>query len=80
MEDLITVAEVEGHRAAIIASALESHGLTVFLENENTSNLLPHLAIPAKIRVPKDQAAQAQEVLQAIPPQTDDPESIEFED
>ena len=80
MEDLITVAEVEGHKAGFIQSVLESHGITVFVENENASSMLPYLAIPAKIRVPKDQVAKAQEALQAIPPESDDPESIELED
>jgi hypothetical protein len=80
MDNLVTVAEVDGSRAAIMASILESHGLTVFIENENSSVMLPHLVIPAKIRVPRDQVAKAQEVLQAMPPKSDDPESIELED
>ena len=80
MGDLITVAEVEGHRVAFVASILESHGLTVFVENENTSNMLPYLVTAAKIQVPKEQAVKAQEVLQAIPPASEDPEDIELED
>ena len=80
MDDLVTITEVEGHRASYVASILESHGLTVFIEDENTSSMLPNLPIGAKLRVPKDQVAKAQEVLQAIPPESDDPESIELED
>ena len=80
MGDLITVAEVEGQKAAFVASLLESHGLNVFIENENTSNMLPYLAILAKIRVPKDQVTKAQEVLQAIPPESEDPEAVELDD
>ncbi len=80
MDNLVTVAEVDGSRAAIIASILESHGLTVFVENENASVMLPHLVIPAKVRVPEDQVVKAQEVLQAIPPASDDPENIDLED
>jgi len=80
MDNLVTVAEVDGSRAAIMASILESHGLTVFIENENTSVMLPHLIIPAKLRVPRDQVIRAQEVLQEIPPASDDPESIELDD
>jgi len=80
MDNLVTVAEVDGCRAAIMASILESHGLTVFIENENTSTMLPHLAIPAKIRVPRDQVIRAQEALQATPPASDDPDCIELED
>jgi len=80
MDNLVTIAEVDGSRAAIMAAILESHGLTVFIENENASVMLPHLIVPAKIRVPKDQEIKAQEVLQAIPPASDDPESIELDD
>ena len=80
MEDLITVAEVEGHKAGFIQSVLESQGITVFVENENASIMLPYLAIPAKIRVPKDQVAKAREALQAIPPESEDPENIELDD
>ncbi len=80
MEDVVIVAEVEGHRAAMIVSVLESHDLTVFVEDESSSNMLPFLAIPVKIRVPKEQAARAQEVLQSIPPESEDPEGIELED
>lgn len=42
--------------------------------------MLPYLAILAKIRVPKDQVTKAQEVLQAIPPESEDPEAIELDD
>jgi hypothetical protein len=80
MEDVVIVAEVEGHRAAMIVSVLESHDLTVFVENESSSNMLPFLAIPVKIRVPKEQVARAQEVLQSIPPESENPEGIELED
>ncbi len=80
MADLVTIAEVEGHRASYVASILESHGLTVFIENENASSMLPHLSIGAKLRVPKDQVAKAQEALQAIPPESADPGNIELED
>jgi len=80
MEDLVTIAEVDGNRASLMASILESHGLTAFIENENTSTMLPHLAIPAKIQVPRDQVVKAQEALQAIPPVSDDPESIELDE
>ena len=75
MEQLITIAEVEGHQASYIASLLESHGLTVFIENENTSSMLPHLAIPAKLRVPKDQAAKALDILQMTPGESMGPET-----
>jgi hypothetical protein len=80
MDDLVIIAEVEGHRASYVASILESHGLTVFIENENASNMLPNLPVGAKLRVPKDQVAKAQEALQAIPPESDDPERIELDD
>lgn len=80
MDNLVTITELEGHRAAYLASILESHGLTVFIENENASNMLPHLPIGAKLRVPKDQVAKAQELLKAIPPESEDPESIELDD
>ena len=80
MEDFVIITEVEGHRASYVASILESHGLTVFIENENASNMLPNLPIGAKLRVPKDQVAQALEALQAIPPESVDPESIELDE
>jgi len=42
--------------------------------------MLPYLAILAKIRVPKYQVTKAQEVLQAIPPESEDPEAVELDD
>jgi len=42
MEDLVTIAEVEGHRVSYVASILESHGLTVLIKDENTSSMLPN--------------------------------------
>ncbi len=80
MEELVTVAEVEGSRASLVAALLENQGLTVFIENENTSVMLPHLAIYAKVRVPRDQVDAAREALQAAPPMDDDSDDIELDD
>ncbi len=80
MEDFVIVAEVEGYRASYVASILESYGLTVFIENENASNMLPNLPISAKLRVPRDQVAKAQEALEGIPPESENPENIELDD
>ena len=43
MEDLITVAEVEGHKAGFIQSVLESHGITVFVENARKTKGVTHI-------------------------------------
>jgi len=65
MGNLITIAEVEGPKADFIKSVLETHGITVFVENPHTSSILGRqMAITAKIRVPEDQIDKAQEILQ----------------
>ena len=80
MGNLVTIAEVESHQVAIIKSALEVHGVTVFVDNANMNNLFGHLTlIPAKIQVSEDQIKKAQRVLQAIK-EDEVTEDIEFDD
>ena len=67
MGNLITIAEVEGPKADFIKSVLETHGITVFVENPHTSSILGRqMAITARIQVPEDQIDKAQEILQTI--------------
>jgi len=67
IENFITITEVEGQKADLIKSILESHGITVFTENVNTSNMLPYLDIPVKIQIPKEQSERAINILQQNP-------------
>ncbi len=73
MEDLVTIAEVKGHEADYIKSVLESHGVTVFVDNANMNYMTRLQMVPAKIQVPKDQADNAQKVMQTIGKQEDKP-------
>ena len=80
MDSMVMVAEVEGYRASFVASILESHGLNVFIENENATNMLPLANMYAKVCVPQKQVEKAKEILESIPPESHDPENIELED
>ena len=76
--DWVTIAEVESLQADIFKGILESHGLTVFVENANTSNMLPHLAMtnPAQVQVPSDQVEKAQQILADMEDEEEDMEEI----
>ena len=67
MGELVTIAEVESYQAGVLQAVLEGHGISVYVENANTSAMLPHLRIPTKIQVEREQAERAVEILQALP-------------
>lgn len=66
MEEFVTIAEVDADEAALMKAILEGHGITVFIADEHSSSLWTLSAFPAKVQVPKDRAAEAQELLASM--------------
>ena len=71
MEEWVTVFAGPSVRAGLLQSLLESHGLTVVVQDQHMSVLEPWIAVgagvgSAKLAVPASQAERARQILHGM--------------